>query len=142
MRRFLFLIALLAIALSSSAQHAQAQFFGGYGAGFTPSPQASYGPNGAVTGALYPNGVYVGSGGYVPPGPVYGYPMPAYGGMSYGYRPMPLGQAIATAAVITAVTNRGYGRGYPYQPYTGYGMRGGFGGVSRHQLHEMREHGR
>ena len=126
MRRSWFLIALLAIVLYGSAQQAQAQF-GGYGAAaWTPSPQASYGPNGSVTGVLYPNGVYIGSGGYVPPGPIYGYGNMGYGG--YG-RPMPLGQALLTSAAIVAISNnnRGYyGGGYGYQPYGARGFRGGY----------------
>lgn len=118
----------IGIILCGSAQQAKAQF-GGYGAAaWTPSPQASYGPNGSVTGVLYPNGVYVGSGGYVPPGPIYGYGNMGYGG--YG-RPMPIGQALVTSAAIVALSNRGYGGygyggGYGYQPYGARGFRGGY----------------
>jgi hypothetical protein len=109
----------------------QAQYFGGYGAGFTPSPTALYGPNGAVTGVLSPNG-YVQGYGYAPPPPMNVYSGGMYGGMGYGGR-MPLGQAIVTSAIIMNM-NRGYGGGYSY------GNRG-YGWGNRHMMHEMREHG-
>ena len=103
---------------------ASAQYFGNYGAGFTPSPQALYattygGPN---TGSISPNG-WVQGEGYPAPQPMYA--------SGYGYRPMPLGQAIATAAVITAINNRNYG-------YGGYGYRGGYGGFRHHHHYGFR----
>lgn len=127
---------MLAIIVCGNEQ-ASAQYFGGYGAGFTPSPQALYGPNGANTGALYPNG-YVQGYGYAPPQPMYNY---GYGGMGYGggygYQRMSLGQAIVTSAAIVAISNsnRGYyGSGYGYQqPYNARGYRGGYGGF--HHYH-------
>lgn len=135
MRRLLFLMALVAIALCSITEQASAQYFGGYGAG-SPSPQALYsGPNNANSGVLYPNG-FVQGYGYAAPPPMYNYG--GYGGMGYGgygYQRMPLGQAIATAAVITAINNRGYGGGYGYQSYNARGFRGGYGGGFHHHHH-------
>ncbi len=130
--RISFLFAVLAL-LFVTPQSANAQYYGGYGAGFQPSPQALYNPyTGAVVGVMPP--VYYGGFGMG----YGGYPMMGGGYGGYGGR-MSVSQALMTAAVITSWQNNnyGYGGGYGYQQPYGYGN--GYG-HRRHHHHHRHHH--
>src|SRR3989344_256128 len=108
MWKFGLMFAVLCALIVSTAEPANAQYFGRYGAGFIPSPSPYYG------------GYY---GGYYAPAPVYYAPPMMYGG-NFGLNVVgPRGAMISLNVPVYRQPQPYYYGGYSYG--TIYGYRGG-----------------
>lgn len=112
------LLLVFALVFGVATGTASAQTWGGYGAGFAPSPQPVYAYGGQVVGVMpagYGYGMGYGGYGYG------GYGFGGYGGSGFAISSTPFG------------TNFSYYQNRPY--YGGYGYSGGGGGYHRHHRH-------